>query len=48
VSVRAATPSRRRAPQHAYAVTLEARPGLWSIFVPVPSLAAVPRKAALP
>jgi hypothetical protein len=28
-SVRAATPSRRRAPQHVRTVTLEARPGLW-------------------
>jgi hypothetical protein len=47
-SVRAATHSRRRAPQHARAVTLEARLGLWSIFAPAPSLAAVPRKAAPP
>jgi hypothetical protein len=30
-SVRAATPSRRHAPQHARTVTLEARPGLWPI-----------------
>jgi hypothetical protein len=29
--VRAATPSRRRAPQHARSVTLEARPGLWTL-----------------
>jgi hypothetical protein len=47
-SVRAATLSRKRAPQHACAVTLKARPGLWSIFVPTASLAAVPRKAAPP
>jgi hypothetical protein len=38
----------RRAPQHACAATLEARPGLWPIFVPTPSLAAVPRTAAPP
>jgi hypothetical protein len=31
VSVRAATPSRRRAPQHARTVTLEARLGLWPL-----------------
>jgi hypothetical protein len=45
-SMRAATPSHRRAPQHACAVTLEARPGLWSVFAPAPPLVAVPRRAA--
>jgi hypothetical protein len=47
-SVQAATPSRRHAPQHARTVTLETRPGLWSIFAPAPFLAVVPRKAAPP
>jgi hypothetical protein len=42
-SVRAGTPSRRRAPQHAHTVTLEARLGLWPFFCAGPPARPPPR-----